>query len=192
MSTGRLPFEGADELALYHAIRNTNPPPPSALNPEVPLAVDGLVMRCLEKRPSRRYQSTAEVAGAIQQASRPSSGRRRSPAIAKVLLNHWQALSRGSRIAVLVSGLLLAMWYLAGPTSGSEEFRTITLEVVDGAADVYVNGSRVGRTPYKTRAHMGESVQFELRRNGYLDQPIQFEVTERKSYSYIMQPVAPR
>ncbi|MCX6629833.1 MAG: serine/threonine-protein kinase [Candidatus Solibacter sp.] len=192
MSTGRLPFDGEDELALYNAIRNINPPPPSALNPDVPPPVDSLVMRCLEKRPSRRYQATCEVAAAIRQTASPARGGQRLPAMPTVLLERWRGLSRGVRIAAIATVLLLVIWYVAALPSGSGEFRTITLEVVDGTADVYANGSRVGRTPHKTRARLGESVQFELRKNGYVDQPIQFEVTERKSYSYAMQPAAGR
>jgi serine/threonine-protein kinase len=60
MLTGRLPFTG-DEAALYEAIRGTVPAPPSAWNQAVPPEVDALVMRCLEKRPSRRFQAVSEV-----------------------------------------------------------------------------------------------------------------------------------
>jgi serine/threonine-protein kinase len=60
MTTGRLPFTG-DEAALYAAIRGTVPPPPSAWNAAVPPEVDSVVMRCLEKRPSRRFQAVSEV-----------------------------------------------------------------------------------------------------------------------------------
>jgi hypothetical protein len=61
------------------------------------------------------------------------------------------------------------------------------VEITDGTADVYADGTRVGTTPYRMRGRIGESIRLELRRAGYRDQPIQFDVSERKSYSYAMQ-----
>jgi len=37
------------------------------------------------------------------------------------------------------------------------------------------------------RARTGDNVQLELRQPGFLDQPVQFDVTERKVYSYTLQ-----
>jgi serine/threonine protein kinase len=188
MLTGRLPFQVADENGLYDAIRRVNPPPPSALNPEVPPAVDALVMKCLEKRPSRRFQTTAEVLTQIlpQVACTRTGLGFTLPAVD--VMGWWRSLSRNVRLGIggaLVA--LLSIWLFSGEGSGPDDLHTVTVEITDGTADVYADGTRVGTTPYRMRGRIGESIRLELRRAGYRDQPIQFDVSERKSYSYAMQ-----
>jgi serine/threonine-protein kinase len=69
--TGRLVFEGktAISLALMHASRPPTPPSQVA-GVDSPAALDGLVLACLEKDPTRRLPSVtalAEQVAALQQ-----------------------------------------------------------------------------------------------------------------------------
>lgn len=59
--TGSMPFRGENEMALIHAIFNTDPPPPSQLRPELDPSWDRLVRRCLARNPGERFQSVGEV-----------------------------------------------------------------------------------------------------------------------------------
>lgn len=176
MLTGRLPFQHADETALYQAIRTVNPLPPSALNPAVPPAIDALVMKCLEKRPSRRFQTVAHVTKQLA-----------PPLPSFDILARWHALSRNVRLAIAAVFVLFLFWIFGPSSEDSGDLQTVTVEITDGTADVYADGARVGRTPYKLRGRIGESIRLELRRAGYHDQPIQFDISERKTYSYSMQ-----
>jgi hypothetical protein len=54
MLTGRRPFEGAAAFSVLHAILSEHPAAPSRLNPEVPPALDALVLAMLAKEPSAR------------------------------------------------------------------------------------------------------------------------------------------
>ena len=82
--------------------------------------------------------------------------------------------------------LLLAGWlFFSGPSGEGE---TVTIEVVNGQADVYESGRQVGSSPYRLRAPRGTAVQLVLRREGYQEQVVQFDVGERKVYSYPMLP----
>jgi serine/threonine-protein kinase len=47
---------------------HVKPVPPSQLNPALSLAIEKVVLRCLEKDPSQRYQSVAEVYDALNDA----------------------------------------------------------------------------------------------------------------------------
>jgi len=59
---GRHPFDTGDSVyPLLLRITTEQPPPPSSLVPGVPSAVDAIVMRALQKSPSERYQSCAEM-----------------------------------------------------------------------------------------------------------------------------------
>ena len=63
MLTGRRPFEGDQDITLARAIVDMTPTRPSALCPGLPPGVEDVVLRLLEKEPSSRYATAAEVAG---------------------------------------------------------------------------------------------------------------------------------
>jgi PAS domain S-box-containing protein len=68
LMTGFRPFEAdtAVELMKQH-LRHT-PSPPRQFRPDVPLELENIVLRLLEKRPSRRYQTAHELAMALGEA----------------------------------------------------------------------------------------------------------------------------
>jgi serine/threonine protein kinase len=70
MLAGRPPFVGptAVSIAMQHA--STNPPSLHQFNPAVPLSVEQIVMRTLEKEPEYRFQSAAEMQQALRQCAR--------------------------------------------------------------------------------------------------------------------------
>jgi tetratricopeptide (TPR) repeat protein len=61
LATGRMPFAGASSTEIIDKILHEDPPPPSALNAEVPKTLDAVVARALEKSPTFRYQSARDV-----------------------------------------------------------------------------------------------------------------------------------
>ncbi len=71
---GRLPFEAgsAAEVMARHIYDDV--PPPSLHEPSLPSAVEAVILRALEKRPDRRFQSMAEFAAAIQAIPRDAIG----------------------------------------------------------------------------------------------------------------------
>jgi len=60
LSTGRHPFPAESHLGVIHAILSENPLLPSRMNPEVPAALDSLILRLLEKD-ARLRPSAVEV-----------------------------------------------------------------------------------------------------------------------------------
>ena len=67
MLTGRTVFEGENALAVAHKQIYEQPPMPRTLRPDIPPAVETLVLRCLEKDVRARYQSAAEVKAILTQ-----------------------------------------------------------------------------------------------------------------------------
>src|ERR1051326_3034512 len=61
MVTGKRPFEGDHERALFYAIVNATPLPPSRLRAGVPRDLEGIIRNLLQKDPAQRYQSAAAV-----------------------------------------------------------------------------------------------------------------------------------
>jgi eukaryotic-like serine/threonine-protein kinase len=60
--TGVPPFVGESPVSVAYQHVREFAPPPSDLNPNIPPALDAIVMRCLEKDPRRRYQTAGALA----------------------------------------------------------------------------------------------------------------------------------
>jgi serine/threonine-protein kinase len=63
--TRKAVFKGATPKETMTRICTETPPPPSRINHQVPDKVDWIVMRCLEKSPSDRFQRARDLAAAI-------------------------------------------------------------------------------------------------------------------------------
>lgn len=83
MLAGRRPFAADYEAALFYAIVHEPPPSLSALRPDAPPALAGVVERCLEKDPEERFQSAEEVEAALEQGQPTTRTRPAPPAPSK-------------------------------------------------------------------------------------------------------------
>jgi len=70
MLAGRPPFIGptAVSIAMQHA--STYPPSLRQFNPNVPLALEQIVVKVLEKEPGDRFRSAAEMQQALRQCEK--------------------------------------------------------------------------------------------------------------------------
>ncbi len=66
MLTTELPFKAEHTAGLTYLIMNEDPPSPSILDRRIPLAVDTIVKKMLEKDREKRYQNMEEVVKAIE------------------------------------------------------------------------------------------------------------------------------
>jgi serine/threonine-protein kinase len=63
--TGERPFSGSAATTMQKVLKE-DPLPPSSLNVQAPLEMDGIVRKALAKRPEDRFQSAGEFAAAIR------------------------------------------------------------------------------------------------------------------------------
>lgn len=76
MSTGILPFRGESSGLILEAILNRAPTPPVRLNPDLPVALEYIINRALEKDRNLRYQHASEMRAELMRLKRDSdSGR---------------------------------------------------------------------------------------------------------------------
>jgi serine/threonine protein kinase len=68
MLTGRVPFEGETEAQVIDMHRSQAPRPLREHRPEIPQAVEDVVLRAMAKNPQDRYQSAILLARAFQKA----------------------------------------------------------------------------------------------------------------------------
>ncbi len=74
MVTGRRAFEGDTAADTISAILNREPPDLETVTGAAPLALDRIVRRCLEKKPELRFQSSHDLAFALETLSARGSG----------------------------------------------------------------------------------------------------------------------
>jgi eukaryotic-like serine/threonine-protein kinase len=65
MLTGRLPFEGDNDLAIAVQHANDPAPSPAMFAPDLPPALDAIVGKALRKNPAERFQTAAEFFNAL-------------------------------------------------------------------------------------------------------------------------------
>jgi len=70
MATGILPFRGETSGVIFEAILNRAPAPALRLNPDVPLKLDEIINRALEKDRNLRYQHASDLRADLQRLKR--------------------------------------------------------------------------------------------------------------------------
>jgi serine/threonine-protein kinase len=204
MVTARLPFDATTLGDLFNKISKASYPTPTTLNPSLPREVEAIVSRCLRKNPADRYQNAGALIREINQvltvapasrstdkSSGPPTGSQGKKNVAKL-----------SAAASLVLAVLAVAVYLvipsdpgpgtapanknAAPAKPQRPVKSVQIESIEGPAEVYLNGQRVGTTPYKLDAPVGERVRLVLKREGFNDRQEEFDVTERNVYTFSM------
>jgi serine/threonine protein kinase len=61
MVTGKVPFQGETALDIIKKHKTQEPPNPTELNPQMPLDLARMILKCLEKDREKRYQTAEEV-----------------------------------------------------------------------------------------------------------------------------------
>jgi serine/threonine protein kinase len=74
MLTGRVPFEKKGDFDLMQAQVRMAPPPPRSLAPEIPVAIETVMLCALAKKPEHRYRTTETFLEALRTAGAPCHG----------------------------------------------------------------------------------------------------------------------
>lgn len=124
MVTGQRPFVADHEPALFYSILNVEPAAPSSLNPLVPAELEKIIMRLLEKEPSRRFPDAASLRLALQEI-----GSGDPPSRAGILRRVFPAAA-----ALIIAGLffLILLPRFMGPDHTSKtKWRIVVLPFLD-------------------------------------------------------------
>jgi serine/threonine protein kinase len=68
--TGRLPFQSGSNYGMIYQICNTDPPPPSTFRADMPVSLDAVVARAMQKEIESRYQTWEEFSHDLAQSFR--------------------------------------------------------------------------------------------------------------------------
>jgi serine/threonine protein kinase/tetratricopeptide (TPR) repeat protein len=116
MVTGDEPFKGDSTLQIMYRRVKEKPPNPKNLNPELPDYLVRIILRCLEREPSRRYANAAEVLADLR-AAHATSG-------ARTVQFTLPSIERKTWLLAIVGAAVILLALLAVPTIRHFVFRT--------------------------------------------------------------------
>ena len=140
VATGRLPFQGNTSAAIFNAILNKTPTPPTRLNPELPVKLEEIIHKALEKDRRLRYQSAAELRTDLARLKRDTdSGRSVASApVAEATPQPWWRGRAAMAIAAvaLLAALAGADWFYRSRMGGGETIDSVVvLPFVNASGD---------------------------------------------------------
>jgi serine/threonine protein kinase/Tol biopolymer transport system component len=120
MATGASAFRGESSGLIFEAILNRAPVAPARLNPEVPLDLERIINKAMEKDRNLRYQSAAEMRADLQRLKRDTASGKTAAANAQVpavsARRRWiMSAALGMLLIMLVGALALRYWPQALP-----------------------------------------------------------------------------
>ncbi len=96
MVTGRVPFDGENTVSIALAHLEDALIPPSVYDPDIPVSLERIIVRCCEKKPEYRYQNVNELITDLREALiHPDGGSVRETARAKDLHGETVVISDG-------------------------------------------------------------------------------------------------
>lgn len=113
--TGRAPFRGETDIDTMGMVRFQEPVPPRRLQPTVPIDLETICLKCLQKEPARRYESAQlladDLAAFLEQ--RPIQAR----PVGRVE-RMWRWCKRNPKESALISAILFLVAFFLGVSWG--------------------------------------------------------------------------
>ena len=160
MATGQQPFRGETSGVVIDSILNRAPVAPVRLNPELPVALEQIVNKALEKDRNLRYQSAAELRSDLQRLSRDISSQRsqvvagaipavdsdtKAPTVVASATQSWKSRSVAAVVVLLLFAAAFGAYSLLKRTP-SVPFQTFELtQVTDTGAAAHAAISPDGK-----------------------------------------------
>ena len=116
MATGRMAFPGKNAAVIHDAILNRAPTSVTGVNPDLPLELQHIITKALEKNRKLRYQSAAEIRTDLQRLKRDTESRRAAVATVEAGLKPARKSIRLGLVTgatILVVGLAVGGWLVS-------------------------------------------------------------------------------
>jgi serine/threonine-protein kinase len=133
MLTGQLPFQGDHEQAVVYSIRKDEPRPITELKQDIPVSIEQVVNKALEKDPDKRYQQVEELQDDLKSISAGIVPEEIKARLRKTKLQKRKRTILYAGTAVLVIILvILGFTLLKGPPETIDSIAVLPLENLTG------------------------------------------------------------
>lgn len=140
--TGRPPFQAASPMETLVQLLDKEPVRPRDLNPTIPLDLETICLKCLEKKPSARYRSAGDLR---QELERFQRGETITARPVGRLEKSWRWCKRNPVVAglitavavVLVAGILVSTLFGLDALAQTEIAQTKTEETIQALENAY-------------------------------------------------------
>jgi serine/threonine protein kinase/Tol biopolymer transport system component len=153
MATGVLPFAGLVPALVFDSILHAQPAPATKVNPGLPLALENILTKALEKETDLRYQTAAELRADLKRLRRdtelgrsgtfaalPSTRDSEREAQARPRSRTWLMAAAGTLVAIAA----ILTFILTRPVAPPRVLRTVQLTNTNRPkADIVTDGSRL-------------------------------------------------
>ncbi len=147
MTTGRLPFAGASTSEILDRILHAQPEAIARFNYDVPIELERMVRKCLEKERERRYQSARELLIDLKNLQRDSDAKGAAPkqlaaldtsaagqteesaATHKIVRFAWWRwpVVAAALAAVLIAGLVWFLFWRRAPAVQADQIKSLAV-----------------------------------------------------------------
>jgi tRNA A-37 threonylcarbamoyl transferase component Bud32 len=143
--TGRPPYRAETPQQIFHAILSEEVVAPSIRQPGVPRDLEAICLKCLEKEPSRRYGTAADLAEDLRRFldGRPTAARPASPAERCL---RWGRRNRGAVAAIAGLAILAAFSTWQAIRATEAERRSQAEAEISRAVNEFLTEDILGQT----------------------------------------------
>src|SRR5690348_2525637 len=136
MATGSLPFRGETSGVIFHGILESPPVPAVRLNPDVPVELERIIAKCLEKDRHLRYQHAADIRTDLQRLKRDAESHQAATvpqvrSVGRSKRPFWIAAA----ITVFIAALLAGYFYLHRPAKLTRQDTVVLADFTNTTGD---------------------------------------------------------
>ena len=136
MLTGELPFKGEHEQAVVYSIRKDKPRPITEVNAEIPLSIEQVVDKALEKDPDKRYQQIDDLLDDLKSISAGIVPEEIKTRLRKAKVRkRKRAFLYGGAAGLVIAAVVVALILFTGPVEAIESIAVLPLENLTGDAE---------------------------------------------------------
>jgi len=133
MLTGELPFKGEQDQAVVYSILNKKPRPITDLRAEIPMSIEQVVDKALEKNPDERYQQIDELLDDLKSISAGIVPEEIKARLRKAkLLKRKRSILYAGTVGVIIIIAVLALTLFTGRAEAIDSIAVLPLENLTG------------------------------------------------------------
>jgi tetratricopeptide (TPR) repeat protein len=140
LATGTPAFKGRTLAEITSEISTRTPPRPRNVRADIPVALEAIILRALEKDPNARYQKTSELFDDLRRARRTIDNQAHASDARFPMLRGRGRIATAVVLLVALAGLA-RWWWISARNAIVERNAILVSDIVNGTADPDFDGT---------------------------------------------------